>query len=125
MANLKTVFLASTLKSEQAKVAQYMDLMNLDRVVFFVVRDPSRNLQEALFEDIREQLLARIPLSSKRHPMARRMLYICKANDCCSDDQHIENYRYYLHQTFGPKCRYAVRVCHRITRVVEEEGHGK
>ena len=125
MTQLQSVFLATTLKSEQAKVAQYMELMNLDRVAFFVVREPSRELQEALFEDIRDSLIARIPLVSKLHPRARRMLYICKTNPTCSDEEHIDNYRYYLHQTFGPKCRYVVRVCHRITRLVEEANHGK
>ena len=120
MTNLQSVFLATTLKSEHAKVAQYMELMNLDRVAFFVVRDPSKKLQEALFEDIRDSLITRIPLVSKLHPRARRMLYICKTNPTCSGEEHIENYRYYLHQTFGPNCRYSVRVCHRITRLVEE-----
>ncbi len=118
MAQLKTVFLATTLKSEQAKVAQYMELMNLDRVAFFVVREPSRELQEAFFESIHQLVLTRIPLISKRHPKARRMLYICKTRDNVPDTVYLATYRWFIRDTFGPKCRYAVHVCHRY---LEEE----
>ena len=118
MANVQSVFIASTLKSEQSKVARVMEHLNLDRVVYFVVRDPSTHKRSTLYYDIRPNLIARLPVDVKRHPKAHRMLVVCNTSSQFSDAQYIEEYRYLLRHIFGPKCRYAVRVCHRYTYLV-------
>ena len=120
MAQLKTVFLATTLKSEQAKVAQYMELMNLDGAAYFVIKERDKRMREMFFAGLRDLVLTQIPLISKRHPQARRTLVICKAdvnspNAPISDALNIEDYRNYLKDFYGPQCRISVRICRRFT----------
>ena len=125
MAQLKTDFLTVSPKSEFAPVAEYMTLMNLDRAAYFEIKNPSVQKRDALYACMKGQEYARIPRNLEQHPKARRMLVIIKAKDQFSDLQYIEDYRSLLKHIYGPKCRYAVRVCHRITRLVEEANYGK
>ena len=119
MAQLQSVFVASTLKSNEATVAKYMEYMNLDRVVFFVVRNPSTRLRDDLHAYMRDNELTRILLpASKRHPKTHRMLVIARTEERFPDAQYIEEYRYLLKQIYSPKCRYSVRICRRYTYLV-------
>ncbi len=99
--------------------------MNLDRAVYFEIKNPSTQKRDALWACMKEQDYARILKNIEQHPKARRMLVIIKAKEQISDLQYIEDYRSLLKHIYGPKCRYVVRVCHRITRLVEEANHGK
>lgn len=103
-------FTATMQKSGNSKVAQVMNLLNLDRAVYFVLRGGTDEQRDELHELIRHAVVTRLPLHNDRHPRWRRQMIVCRCVNNINDLEHIETYRAVLQQVFGDKCRIAVRV---------------
>ena len=116
MANLQSVVIASSLKSNDAKVAKVMNYLNCDKTIAFVVRDPSTKRRSTLYHELinEDRLSVRLPVGVKRYPKAHRMLVICRYDNTTSVYRNIRFYREKLQRIFGPKCRYAVRAYERV-----------
>jgi len=118
-------FTATTCKSQLSKVARVMNELNLDRVVYFVVRGGSERQRMQLSINLSQMIICQLPLISKgalrkknaaphrTRDSVRRML-ICQAFADTSDFNLIRVYRTYLEEVFGDKCRLSVRVVRRL-----------
>ena len=111
---LKTFFLATMPKSELSKAAQVMNDLNLDDLVYFVVRRATDDQWEDLYDILQPTLVTRIPLSK-----GKRQMVFCHPMHKNNDLLEFEDYRFVLKTVLGNRCRIPVRVCHRIQ--VEEE----
>ena len=100
-------------KSSDSRVAHLMNLLSLDRVVYFTLRGGTAAQREELGELINANVVARLPIQSRRHPHWRRQIIVCRTRDGVSDIRHISDYRAVLQHVFGPKCRVAPRVVER------------
>lgn len=87
-----------------------MNMMNEDRVVYFVLRSGTEEQREALYDLLQDTLLVMLPIVSKRHPRSRRMMYVCKAVQHVDDLAHIASYKAVLANVFGEKCRITPRL---------------
>ena len=121
MTNQNSVVIASSLKSNDAKVARVMNHLDCDKTIAFVVRDPSTKRRSTLYYELKneDRLVAKLPVGVKRYPKAHRMLIICSYDTTQPLYANIRFYREKLQRIFGPKCRYAVRAYERI--IIKEE----
>lgn len=126
MANLQSVVIASSLKSNDAKVARVMNHLDYDKTIAFVVRDPSTKRRSTLYHELQteDRLVKKLRVGVKRYPKAHRMLVICRYDASQPLYANIRFYREKLQRIFGHKCRYAVRAYERII-IKEEATYGK
>lgn len=126
MANLHSVVIASSLKSNDAKVARVMNHLDMNKAISFVLRDPSTKRRSTLYYELKneDRLVAKLPVGVHQHPKAHRMLIICSYDTTQPLYANIRFYREKLQRIFGPKCRYAVRAYERII-IKEEATYGK
>ena len=126
MAQLEQVVIASSLKSNDAKVARVMNYLNLNKAIGFVLRDPSTHRRSTLYHELNEEgrQVGKLPVGVRRHPKAHRIMVICSYDGSQPIYQNIRFFREKLQRIFGPKCRYCVRAYERIIIKVEES-HGK
>ena len=106
---LKTRFAAMVLKSEQSMPARAMEELDLDRVVFFVVKSATEAQREQLCHHLGAFLIKRIPLKK-----AKREMVICRTADNVNDAKILDYYETIIKQIFGPKTRIRARIIRRI-----------
>lgn len=111
MATNQTYFSATMQKSPLSVPARIMEELNLDRVVYFVLRGGTDEQREALQDLIGNAVIARIALSR-----ARRQMIICRTSDDINDAVTIDSYRAALEHVFGEHCRITVRILWRGLR---------
>ena len=105
MAQSNFYFSATMQKSPFSVPARVMEELNLDRIVYFVLRGGTDAQREYLHELLGDALVGRVPLSR-----ARRQMIICRTHDGQNDAEHIESYNALLRHVFGDKCRITVRI---------------
>ena len=110
MATNKT-FIASMRKSALSLPSQVMEELDLNRVVFFVVKSATEAQREQLCHHLGAFLIKRIPLKK-----AKREMFICRTADDLSDAALFDFYETIMQQIFGPKTRIRVRILRRIAR---------
>ena len=125
MANINSVVIASSLKSNDAKVARVMNHLDMDKAISFVLRDPSTKRRSTLYYELKneDRLEAKLPVGVYQHPKAHRMMIICNYDVSQPLYANIRFYREKLQRIFGPKCRYAVRAYERV--IIKEANYGK
>ena len=106
---LTTRFAAMVLKSEQSMPARAMEELDLDRVVFFVVKSATEAQREQLCHHLGAFLIKRIPLKK-----AKREMVICRTADNVNDAKILDSYETIIKQIFGPKTRIRARIIRRI-----------
>lgn len=106
-------FTALMLRSEQSVVAKLMMALDLNRVVYFVLRGGNADQRANLGELLDETAVACLPLRSKSHPKTNRQMWILEPLHSVSDFDAIASYRAVLEHVFGPKTRIAVRIMKR------------
>lgn len=111
MATKQVYFSATMQKSPLSVPARIMEELNLDRVVYFVLRGGTDEQREALQDLIGNTVIARIALSR-----ARRQMIICRTSDDINDAVTIDSYRAALEHVFGEHCRITVRILWRGLR---------
>ena len=111
MATKQIYFSATMQKSPLSVPARVMEELNLDRVVYFVLRGGTDEQREALQDLIGNAVIARIALSR-----ARRQMIICRTSDDINDAVTIDSYRAALEHVFGEHCRITVRILWRGIR---------
>ena len=111
MATKQFYFSATMQKSPLSVPARIMEELNLDRVVYFVLRGGTDEQREALQALIGNAVIARIALSR-----ARRQMIICRTSDDINDAVTIDSYRAALEHVFGEHCRITVRILWRGLR---------
>ena len=104
-----TRFAAMVLKSEQSMPARAMEELDLNRVVFFVVKSATNAQSKQLCRGIKSDLLKRIPLKK-----AKREMFICRTADNINDAKILDSYETIIKQIFGPKTRIRARIIRRI-----------
>lgn len=107
------LFSATMAKSGDSRVAQVMNLLDVDQVVCFTIRGGSDQMRAHLHNLVGSGVLACLPIRSARHPQWRRQLWILQVTPGHSDYESIAAYRAILRFVFGDHCRIAVRVIHR------------
>ena len=105
----KNRFAAMVLKSEQSMPVRAMEELDLNRVVFFVVKSATDAQSEQLCRGIKGNLLKRIPLKK-----AKREMFICRTADDLSDAALFDFYETIMQQIFGTKTRIRARIIRRI-----------
>lgn len=98
-------------KSPLSVPARIMEELNLDRVVYFVLRGGTDEQREALQDLIGNAVITRIALSR-----ARRQMIICRTSDDINDAVTIDSYRAALEHVFGEHYRITVRILWRGLR---------
>ena len=96
-------------KSALSLPSQVMEELDLNRVVFFVVKSATDAQSEQLCRDIKGNLLKRIPLKK-----AKREMFICRTADNVNDAKILDYYETIIKQIFGPKTRIRARIIRRI-----------
>ena len=109
--NQQSRFTAVVLKSEQAMPASVMEELDLDRVVFFVVKSATEAQREQLCHALNAFLIRRIPLKK-----AKREMVICRTLDNVNDAQVLDFYETIMQQIFGPQTRIRAKIVWRIAR---------
>ena len=105
------LFIASMRKSALSLPSQVMEELDLNRVVFFVVKSATNAQSEQLCRGIKGDLLKRIPLKK-----AKREMFICRTADDLNDAALFDFYETIMQQIFGTKARIRVRILRRIAR---------
>lgn len=118
MAQLNSVVTASSLKSNDGQVAEYMIKKELFLAVSFVIRNRSTKRRSQLYHDLGDNLLKKLHVKAPNHPKAHRTRLICKFDENLTDFQNIRQYRELIKQSFGPKCRYCVQAYRRTVELV-------
>ena len=98
-------------KSALSLPSQVMEELDLNRVVFFVVKSATNAQSKQLCRSIKGNLLKRIPLKK-----AKREMFICRTADDFNDAALFDFYETIMQQIFGPKTRIRVRILRRIAR---------
>ena len=93
---------AMVLKSEQSMPARAMEKLDLDRVVFFVVKSATEAQREQLCHHLGAFLIKRIPLKK-----AKREMVICRTADNVNDAKILTTTRQSLSKASDPKRAYA------------------
>ena len=104
-----TRFAAMVLKSEQSMPARAMEELDLNRVVFFVVKSATEAQREQLCHHLGAFLIKRIPLKK-----AKREMVICRTADNVNDAKILAAYETILKPIFGPKPLMRARIIRRI-----------
>ena len=98
-------------KSALSLPSQVMEELDLDRVVFFVVKSATEAQREQLCHHLGAFLIKRIPLKK-----AKREMFICRTADDLNDAALFDFYETIMQQIFGTKARIRVRILRRIAR---------
>ena len=93
-------------KSALSKPAQVMTELNLDRVVYLVLRGGSDEQRAYLNELLSEVLIARLPLRRGRN----RQMLICRAELHLNDALVLHSSQAVLTHVFGEGCRIVPRI---------------
>ena len=107
--NQQSRFTAVVLKSEHSMPARVMEELDLDRVVFFVVKSATEAQREQLCHALNAFLIRRIPLKK-----AKREMVICRTSDNVNDAQVLDFYETIMQQIFGPQTRIRAKIVWRI-----------
>ena len=96
-------------KSALSLPSQVMEELDLNRVVFFVVKSATEAQREQLCHHLGAFLIKRIPLKK-----AKREMFICRTADDLNDAALFDFYETIMQQIFGTKTRIRARIIRRI-----------
>lgn len=96
-------------KSELSKAAQVMNDLNLNDLVFFVVRRATDEQWEDLYDLLGPLVETRVPLQK-----GQRQMMFCHPRSEADDYTQIDDIRFLVKTAFGPNCRISVRMCKRV-----------